>query len=402
MLSRHAERAHEKEEIMSSNALSTSDPTGLPDLPRVPGILRHLTRLSEPVKSEDDPIVFIHIYSHPEEDGSQPRLRFIRAAESGPEGIACVDDAARAALLALRAYEQLRVPSARALARNWLGFVAYMQEPDGRFTNFIVDRVGRKKRHGRTSYPGGQWWTSRALWALAAGWRVTGDQRYRELFEQGRFAGTRYLKVVAIQALALMEWYATEPTAALARRIHALCDRIVTSGPDYMRDRKGADNLLPWGYHQLQAVARAGHLFSRLDYLVACERTVAHAIEPLVNAQFRATAPWSQDPKCVYDVSTLMLGLEELYRATGQERYYQLALACVDWVHADNPVGRSLYNPRNGRCADGVSEDEISPNCGAESAIEAGFMELARRRLAKDPRRQPADPELDNLDEGTA
>ncbi len=369
---------------MSTNAWPKSDPTPLPSVTRTPGILRHLTQLSEPLKSEDEPIVFTHIYSRPEEDGPQPRLRFIRAGESGPEGIACVDDGARAALLALQAYEQLRAPSARALARGWLGFVAYMQEPDGRFTNFIVDRVGRKKRSGRTPYPGGQWWTSRALWALAAGWRVTGEPRYRELFEKGRLAGAHNLKVVSIQALALLEWYAAEPTAALAQRIQALCDRVVSSGPDYMRDRKRSESLLPWGYHQLQAMARAGRIFARLDYLVACERAVTHAVEPLVSGQFRATAPWSQEPKCVYDVSTLMLGLEELYRATGQERYRELALGCVDWLHADNPVGRSLYNPRNGRCADGVSEDEISPNCGAESAIEAGFMELARRRLIKD------------------
>ncbi len=132
------------------------------------------------------------------------------------------------------------------------------------------------------------------------------------------------------------------------------------------------------------AVARAGRLFSRLDYLVACERTVTGVIEPLVRGRFTATVPWSQAPKCVYDVSSLMLGLEELYHAVGQERYRELALACLDWLHEDNPVGASLYNPRNGRCADGVSEEEISPNCGAESAIEAGFMELARRRLLKD------------------
>ncbi|HVA89195.1 MAG TPA: hypothetical protein VNL71_05085 [Chloroflexota bacterium] len=369
---------------MSSNAWAKSDPTPLPSVTRVPGILRHLAQLSEPLKSEGDPIVFIHIYARPEGEGPQSPLRFIRAGESGPEGIACVDDAARAALLGLAAYEQLRVPAARSLAWGWLGFVAYMQDPDGRFTNFIVDRAGRKKRHGRTSYAGGQWWTSRALWALAAGWRVTGDSRYRELFEQGKFAGTQDLKVVSVQALALMECYAAEPTAALAQRIQRLCDRVVASGSDYMRDRKGTSGLLPWGYHQLQAVARAGRLFSRLDYLVACERTVTGAIEPLVSGRFTATTPWSQEPKCVYDVSSLMLGLEELYHATGQELYRELALACFDWLHEDNPVGCSLYNPRNGRCADGVSEEEISPNCGAESAIEAGFMELARRRLMKD------------------
>jgi hypothetical protein len=83
-----------------------------------------------------------------------------------------------------------------------------------------------------------------------------------------------------------------------------------------------------------------------------------------------------------------MLGLEELFGATGQDRYRRLALACADWLYGGNPSGRPLYNPRTGRCGDGVVDGVVSPNCGAESTIEGGFMELARRRLLKASDRQ--------------
>jgi hypothetical protein len=40
-----------------------------------------------------------------------------------------------------------------------------------------------------------------------------------------------------------------------------------------------------------------------------------------------------------------------------------------------------LYDPDTRRCSDGIVGGRASSNCGAESAIEAEFVELARRRL---------------------
>src|SRR5690348_13917588 len=234
---------------------------------RVPGILQHLTRLSGSFLQEIGEIQFLHVYARPAHPGPLARLEFIRAAESGPEGIACVDDVARAALLAIAVYERYHVPAARELARLWLEFVLYMQEPEGRFTNFILDQRGLKNHRGRTSHPGGLWWSARAHWALAAGWRVTGEARYLSAFHRGRLAGTADLKVTGVQVLALLELYEGDPSPPLRRRICSLCDRLLAAGPDYLRDRRGRAELMPWGYHQLQAVARAGRLFSRIDYL---------------------------------------------------------------------------------------------------------------------------------------
>jgi hypothetical protein len=369
--------------------VSASAPLPHPAL--VPGPLRHIVRLSGSFTHQNSTFSYPHVYAAPARLGAQTWLEFLYAADTGVEGIACVDDAARAAILACEIYQEQRAPAARHLAQSWLDFVLYMQQPDGRFVNFILDGAGHKNLDGRTSYAGGRWWTARAMWALATGWRVLGDERYIDAFQRGRLSGTADLKVTALQALALMELYASEPSDAIRRRVLRRCDRIVAAMPDYFLDHKETKTLRPWGYHQLQAVARAGRLFSRVDYLAACERTVKRVVAPLLARDFAATKPWEHAPRCAYDISTLVLGIEELYRATGSPRHRDQALACAEWLYGRNPAEAAIYDPRTGWCADGIDGGVPSSNCGAESAIEAGFVELARHRLlTHTPRRYHA------------
>src|SRR5205807_1039660 len=104
-----------------------------------PPVLRHLQRLTRSFVHEGQRISYIHVYARPVGPGREPPLAFITAQDSGFEGIACVDDAARAAILALCVHEDTGSAAALRLARDWLGFVTYMQEPDGRFTDFVAD-----------------------------------------------------------------------------------------------------------------------------------------------------------------------------------------------------------------------------------------------------------------------
>jgi hypothetical protein len=364
----------------------------------VPGVLRHLRRLTESFVHEGQRIAYIHVYARPLAPGREPPLEFLTAQESGFEGIACVDDAARAALLALHTHallaaqpqEQERATVALGLAHDWLRFVTYMQEPDGCFLNFIADAAGTKNRQGRTSYAGGPWWTARALWALATAWRATGDERYGLHVLRGRLTPTRDLKVTALQALALMELYQRRPEPRLRQRICALCDTLVASGPGYFRDHRGRSEVALWGYHQVQAVAQAARLFARLDYVRACQETVHNLIAPVVAGGFYHVYPHQRDGQCAYSVSTLVLGLEELYRVSGRSPDLDLALECADWLAGHNAAGTVLYDPETGCCSDGIAGGRASSNCGAESAIEAGFVELARRRLQRGAQARPA------------
>jgi hypothetical protein len=276
----------------------------------VPGVLRHLRRLTQSFVQEEQRIAYLHVYARPLAPGRDPPLEFITAQESGFEGIACVDDAARAVLLALHTHallavqpqEQERAAVALGLAQDWLRFVTYMQEPDGRFLNFIADAAGTKNR-------------------------------------------------------------------------------------------------------QVQAVAQAARLFARLDYVWACQETVRTLIVPVVAGGFYHVYPHQRDGQCAYSyhvyphqrdgqcaysVSTLVLGLEELYRASGRSADRALALECADWLAGHNAARTVLYDPETGCCSDGLVGGRASSNCGAESAIEAGFVELARRRLQRGAHARPA------------
>jgi hypothetical protein len=348
---------------------------------QIPGVLRHLHRLTHSFVHDGQRISYIRIYARPPSSDDTRQLEFIVAQDSGLEGIACVDDTARAATLGFQVYQQTASAEALRLARDWLSFVEYMQGPDGRFANFILDEAGTKNLRGQTSRTGGTWWTARAMWALATAWRVTQDPHYLRCFERGRLSPTADMKIKALHALALMELYQVQPSTALLTRICALCDAIVARGHGYFRDRADKANVKMWGYHQLQAVARAGRLFSRPDYVAACEATVQNLVEPVIAAGFYHDYPREQDHQCAYDISPLVLGLEELYRVRGQPRLRELALECAGWLDGHNLAGTAMYDPRTGCCSDGITGGEASLDCGAESAIEAGFIEFARRRL---------------------
>ncbi len=352
---------------------------------KTPGALRHLQRMTRSFIHDGRRISYVNIYSRAVEDGRDAPLEFITARESGFEGIACIDDVARAAILALRVDEQRPSIVARRLARDWLDFVLYMQGDDGRFTNFICDESGSHNTTGRTSYAGGEWWTARAMWALACGYRATGDTRYRDAFLRGRFAPTTSMKIKAVHALALMEMHARDDNPLLLRQVQSLCDAIVASSrAGFMHDRDSTPNVAMWGFHQLEAVARTAVLLDRPDYLDACRDTVRNLIVPVVADGFYHVYPVQQDGQCAYDISTLVVGLESLYEGTGDPMHRALALECASWLDGRNAAHERLYDPRTGCCSDGVTNGVASGNYGAESAIEAGNADIARRRLTRE------------------
>jgi hypothetical protein len=330
-----------------------------------------------------------------------------RAAESGDEGLGCVDDAARAALLALSLYERegsAQGGDALRWARRWLTLVRYMQLSDGRFANFVFDNTGRRNLEGPTSVPGGPWWTGRALWALARFHRLTHSVWALEAWARCPFPDLgEACNIKALFALAALELLEADPSlcpepsrsllSAQQARVRPLvvswCEAIVSSGPDYFRDLPGQSALPLWGYHQLHAVARASAFLQRDDFVPPCAATVLHLAEPVVAAKglytFDPRTGGTKVGMCAYCMSPLVQGLAALYDLTGKARFRVLALDAASWLYGRNYAGATLYDPISGRCSDGLNgpaADRPSPNAGAESSIEAGFMEVERQRLA--------------------
>jgi hypothetical protein len=385
----------------SAESLPLTETLLMEDLHAVPGILRHLYRLTGYLPYKAQRIGYVRVYSRLKDDTpasalhrTAPAIEVYPADDQGFEGIACVDDVGRAATLALQLYEMTQSQEALRLACDWLRFLVYMQSnTDQRLLNFILEEGGTRNGTGKTSYPGGEPWTVRALQAYAAAWRVLRDESYLRRFWQTPFPPTGNMKYTSVYALATMDIYQTLPDRGLEQWITDMCEAILASGPRYFRDMCGKEEVEPYGYFQLAAMARAGRLLSRPEYLTACADTVTHLVEPVIKEGFYHSYPDARDPQSVFDISPLALGLEELYIATDNRRYRDLALQCVAWLDGNNPAGVPVYDPRTGRCNDKVHlSGEVDVKVGAESAIEAGFLQLVRCRITDCQEGLLADP----------
>ncbi|MBD3288647.1 hypothetical protein GF337_07595, partial [candidate division KSB1 bacterium] len=123
----------------------------------------HLRHLTESVQTEDGlNFDIVHIYAeYPDYD------RTIAAGE----GIACIDDVARAAVVYLRHFELSGDTASLHDVRALLEFCRYMQAVDGQFYNFIHEDY-TINRTGRTSRKSFDPWAARAVWALGNGYRI--------------------------------------------------------------------------------------------------------------------------------------------------------------------------------------------------------------------------------------
>lgn len=330
------------------------------------------------------------------------------------EGIACVDDVARAAVAWLD--EHARTGSSHALgqARGALEFTLYMQEPDGQFVNFITDTAGTKNRSHETSRAGLGWWAFRGMWALARGYREF-EQRDPAfaatlLDAYGRTEGalvaalaktgdatvpargrdvpawlTRFSPDVAsVAAIALSEMQEARPNDRTRATLQTLAEGIAASSV-----RRGADGAFEhaghtvenpelwhaWGAHEGEALARAGQLLGRVDLVEAARREVEGLLAwQLAAGRVHELTPGPlREGQQAYGVTMAVRGAMALHRATGDVRYAQMAGLHASWFAGNNMARLPMYDAATGRGYDGIDALPRGRNMssGAESTIEA-------------------------------
>jgi hypothetical protein len=116
----------------------------------------HLDHLYEKIKVNDIDMAIVHIYA------DYPDYNYV---DDEDEGMACVDDAARAALFYLDLYKSNPKEEYLNKHKYLTEFLMYMQADNGYFYNFIWNDYTINRDH-KNSLPQPDWWSWRALWAL--------------------------------------------------------------------------------------------------------------------------------------------------------------------------------------------------------------------------------------------
>lgn len=388
--------------------------------------LAHLDFLGEDVvlpEAPRDTLRFVHIYAE------APDWRFVGDDD---EGIACVDDAARAAVVYLRHFELTGSAASRRTAVKLLRFVRHQQAPTGLFYNFVWDRALTPNTDFRTSVATDvSWWTARAVWALGMGARVlaTADPAeaaaslaaVRRVEPHLDALLTRYGEMAPEAGRPFPQWLIARTGAdATSELLLGLIEteRAAPTEPGMQRARKFAEGIgmlrfgslaaAPWGGHaswsggwhgwgnsQTMALATGASTRVLEPSALASAAAEAETLVPhlLVEGWLHEvtystpTAPASERAfeQIAYDVRPAAVGLVRLHEATGNEAYGVMAGLAAAWFAGDNPAHAVMADPESGRGYDGIlSPDRINGNAGAESTIEAQMtlLEVGRDAVA--------------------
>jgi glycosyltransferase involved in cell wall biosynthesis len=296
----------------------------------------------------------------------------------------CVDDNARALLLACALNEPGEQPLADALTARFAAFVQHAWNPDtGRFRNFMgfnrtwLEDKGSEDSHGRT------------LWALGECARKDASPSRRR-WAAALFASALPIvktfhspRASAFTLLGLDAYCAADPDDHQARDIRrALADRLMLSlasveTPDWKWFEEGLayDNarlpqaLIATGMAtQTPGYVDAG--LRSLRWLMTQQTASTGYFRPVGTASFGELrrSPRTFDQQPVEATATIAACLSA-WRANGDAEWKSIATNVFAWFLGSNDLSLALVDVTTGSCRDGLHPGRANENRGGESVV---------------------------------
>ncbi|HEY1656173.1 MAG TPA: hypothetical protein VGF86_13790 [Candidatus Tumulicola sp.] len=305
----------------------------------------------------------------------------------------CTDDVARAFIVALmRLRAAPRDETAQRLASTYLSFLHSAQLEDGRFHNFMsydrawLDEVGTQDSCGR------------ALWALGFGMRYAPTQAWRRLcralFDRGLGAidAFEFVHPRAYVILGLGHAYETLRDTPYAAATRYLAEQLLDA---YRAER--ADDWEWFGPAMTydngrlpEALIRAGLMLGDARYTDAGAATLSfYEGVTIQNGTFVpiGNRGWYErgGPRALYGQQPLeacaLIDAElAAFDATGDARRLAAAELGLAWYYGKNSRAETMAH--GGGCYDGLEENAVNHNMGAEStlALLAGAYAMGERQ----------------------
>lgn len=318
----------------------------------------------------------------------------------------CTDDNARAFILCNLLDELGGNPHGDdldGLATSYLAFLsAAVNRETGRFRNFMshgrqwLEEAGSEDSHGR------------ALWALGNGaGRSRNEGRRRlsaQLFERSLSTVETFIspRAWAFALLGIHEYLRGYPENASVKStrevLTALLVRLwkhcATDSWPWFEPSATYDNA-----RLCQALILSGRWMpdpealdiglSSLRWLASIQKTQAGHFRPIGSNGFYvrdgARADFDQQP---VEAQAMVAACLEAFHATQDAAWSLEAQRAFEWFLGRNDLGLSLYDSSTGGCCDGLHDDRVNENQGAESSL-AFHLALAEMNYAGHPLPSP-------------
>jgi len=310
----------------------------------------------------------------------------------------CVDDNARALLLACALNNPGEQRLSEVLTARFAAFVQHAWNPDTRrFRNFMgfnrawLEDTGSEDSHGRTLWALGECARrdaspSRRQWAAALFSQALSSA---ETFRSPRAWAFTLLGLGAYCVVAPDDLHAQEVRHCLADRLMSNLASVETSDWVWFEEGLAYDNArLPQALMMTgMATQTPGYVdagLRSLRWLMTQQTTSAGHFRPVGTASFgeQRQHPRAFDQQPLEATATIAACLTA-WRADGDAEWKAMATRVFAWFLGSNDLAVALVDPHTGSCRDGLHPDRANENRGGESVVSylLGLAEI--RQLAR-------------------
>ena len=293
------------------------------------------------------------------------------------------DDNARALILAVQLYEIYGKKKYLKLINIYLSFLNHALNDKGMFKNFMgYQRLFLEEQGSEDCY-------GRCLWALCRtlsspavpqNMKNTCTCLLKEAFKNINNLSSPRAKAYVIVGMSYLE-----KNEDSIRDMSQLSDSLVVQYQEYSNDSwKWYENSLSYGNAFLPWALSCAHRYLQKEiyYEIALESMTFLESIVLKEEYFKPIGcnEWlikGQKP-ALYDeqpieASEMLMACLEFYKMTGDRGYLEQAKKCKDWYLGSNSLDKNMIDDETGACYDGITEQGINLNQGAESSISYGL-----------------------------
>lgn len=294
----------------------------------------------------------------------------------------CLDDNARALIMALMAYEQNKSKEALNLLPIYLSYIQYMQQEDGNFRNFLsfrreyLDDVGSEDSFGRT------------IWALGYLINSAPNNSYREFAEElfqrsiPHFKALHHLRGIANTVIGLSHYLTVHPyNEGLIEQLKELTAPLIKSYDSHkgenwhwFEDKLSYDNaIIPLSLLHSSEVTGDGRAMEiALESIEFLDKlTLSNGYLSPIGSDgwyYRNGSMAIFDQQAIESMAMVLMYFKT-YDVTGDKQFLSKMYLCYQWFLGENTLRLPLYDHETKGCCDGLQPGGLNRNQGAESTL---------------------------------
>ena len=294
----------------------------------------------------------------------------------------CLDDNARALIMALMAYQRNKSKEAFELLPVYLSYIHYMQTDDGNFRNFLsfnrqyLDEVGSEDSFGRT------------IWALGHLISCAASNSYREfaleIFRRSypHFKSLTHLRGVANTIIGVSLYLQVYPTdegmvSTLAELTQPLLDayeKHQDADWQWFEEKMTYDNaILPLALlHSAEITGNENAKKIAMKTMAFLDKlTLSNGyLSPVGNDgwYYKGSKFPIYDQQAIETMAMVLMHFQA-YQIFREPEYIEKMFLCYKWFLGENTLRAPLYDHETKGCCDGLLPTGINRNQGAESTL---------------------------------